>query len=228
MPLTLSSQDRSRLSALQVTLLSPLEHRSVNEWCRQLLRRSQDLFQADRSGIWLPQKDGLFHLSETLEEKYLQRFEEGISHAEPRALRFDERRVDTSHQVRRSRNLFVWTIPMLAQMSGTRPEDSTLYHEAVEQAGIAHSVVINPSLPWGEAILGISHSNPDDDPFGEEAAVELGKLVIPAFEAGIELLSRLEDRREDLSSDAESYDLGGRILLRPVRGSWVSQLPDLG
>lgn len=199
MALTLSSEDRSRLASLQEALLSPLEHRSVEGWSLAVLRKAEELFQADRTGIWLPQDGGLFRLSENVEERYLDAFGSQIRRVEPGALRFDEPLVDSAHRRRRSRRLSVWNIPILAKMMDIRPEESELYHEAVEPAGIAHSVVINPSLASGEALLGIGHSNPDDDPFGQEAGLELGGLILPAFEAGLEALARLENRRKELA-----------------------------
>ncbi len=102
--------------------------------------------------------------------------------------------------------------------------ESPIYHEIVKPAGIAHSKVISTGLPLGETYLGIAHSRPETDPFGEAAGLQLLRMLLPAFKAGVDTLVRLCGTRTaleqivDLNEQALLiYDIAGRELHRSER-----------
>lgn len=224
MSLHLSSERIARVSALQRTFLSPLEHNDMGSWSRHVLHEVEELFGADRSAIWLPWDGGLFRSSENIEPEYLDAFGSRVRGMEPGAIRYSEPMVDAGHQRRRQRHLSVWSIDMLGRLTGQEAEESETYQAAVVPAGIAHSVVLNPSLEVGEALLGVGHSNPDDDPYGEEGCLELAHLLLPSFEAGLAVVLREKIRRETLARVVDElaealsvFDASGRELHRSAR-----------
>lgn len=224
MTLRLSSQRIKRMTTLQRTLVSPLEHENMESWCKQVLHKAEELFEADRSAVWLPWDGGMFRSSENIDREYLDEFGSRVRGIEPGAIRYSDEIVDAGHQRRRQHHLPVWNMDMLARLARRRPEESETFHAAVVPAGIAHSVVLSPALGVGEALLGIGHSNPDKDPYGEEAGLDLARLLLPSFEAGLAVVVREEIRRETLTRVVDElaealavFDTGGCELHRSAR-----------
>lgn len=224
MALALSSQDVVRFAALQEALLSPLEHESVDAWCAAVLGRLETLVQGNRSAFFLPLADRLHYVSESIEQRYLDGFQEQITEFAPGSLRYSDQHLDQAQKFRRQRKLEVWSIDMLNRMVGNPLKELPVYHEVVKPAGIAYSRVLTIGLPTGEALLGVAHPGPEHDPFGEEAGLELMAMLLPAFKAGVNTLVRLDIRRANLARTTDQlgealafFDLEGEELHRSLR-----------
>lgn len=228
MGLTLTSRDVAAFTALQEALLSPLDYATIPEWCTAVLRRAQQFLAADRSAFLLPCAGAMYHVSESVEHRYLAAYRERIAEIRPGGFRYSEDLLERAHHIRRTRGIEVWSIDMMGRMmgalTGERMEVTPVYNEAVKPAGIAHSVALSTSLPAGETYLGVAHSNPMEDRFGEQSGLELMTLLLPAFKAGVNMAVRFHTQREALGRllDATGqalvlFDRTGRELHRSRR-----------
>lgn len=215
MALSLSSRDLSRLADLQETLLSPLEHETVEEWCLAVLRQAERLFRGDRSALMLPSARGVHYLSESIPSEYMERFERSIERFEPGALRFDDETVDRAWDLRRRRGLAVWSIPMLARLTGIPMDEVPMYHEVVKPAGLAHSAVATAPVSGGEAFLGVSHSRPGRAPLSEEQMLSLMRIVLPTFEAGVAALLGFEGDGASLATAVDRLGTATAVFTGP-------------
>jgi DNA-binding CsgD family transcriptional regulator len=224
MALTLTSRDVAAFAALQEALLTPLDHPSVDQWCLAVLKRAETLFQADRSAMMVPLDSQVHYLSESIDPHFMRAFEDGIADFQPGAIRFSEAAVDKAWDARRSKSLEVWSIPMLHRMMGVPLERTPMYHEVVKPAGLTHGAVATTAVPAGEAFLGASRSQPTRARFGEAEWLQLMRMVLPAFKAGVGALVRLQRSRSALAQTLDQLgeallvvDAEGRVLHQTVR-----------
>lgn len=220
MSLVLSSQDVARFTSLQEALLAPLQHETVDAWCATVLRRAETLFHGDRSAMFVPIRDQVHYVSETISPRSLEGFRGGIGEREPGALRFRENALDRAWQARIARGIEVWTISTLERLLGSPVEKLEVYQEAVKPGGLAHSVVASMPVPDGEAFLGVAHSRPADDPFGQWR-VELMTILLPALKAGVHAALQLDHRRGSLAKTLDS--LGIAVLVCDTTGRTLHQ-----
>jgi DNA-binding CsgD family transcriptional regulator len=151
-------------------------------------------------------------------------FEARMAELEPGALHFRDSDIEQAWRTQRANRLEVWSIPLLARVSGVPLEGSGIYDEVVKPAGLIHSAVATSPLPTGEAFLGVAHSRPDGDLVGEEAGLSVMRMVLPAFKAGVQTLVRLYAARASLARMLDAlaeavavFDLKGRELHRSWR-----------
>ena len=98
---------------------------------------------------------------------------------------------------------------MLSRLTGRELDGLRLYEEVVKPAGLVHSAIATVPVPRGEAFLGVSDSRADGGPLSEQEMLSLMRMVFPSFEAGVEMLLRLEGYRTTL---AESVDELGQPI----------------
>lgn len=217
MPLSLTTSDIKRLNALQETLLAPLEHARVEDWCLAVLRSAEALYHGDRSIFLVPLDGALHNLSESVDPRYLAAFARGIVRREAGAFHFAEPLTERAHTARRTKKIDVWNIPMLTRLGGVSMKASPVYHEVVKPAGITHGPVISTSLPGGEAYLGTTHSRAGVHRFEEDAELALASLVLPAFRAGVHIIERMGRQRAELLSALDSLDAS--VVICDVAGT---------
>ena len=224
MALTLSSEDVSRLVSLQTTLLSPLEHDGVDEWCAAVLPQAEALFGGDRSAFFLPLSEQLHYVSESLEPGHLAAFKDAIADMEPGAIRVADPVTDGVFSLRRTGSPEVWSIPMIARLGGMTLDDIPGYHDFVRPAGVTYGPVMSAAVPYGEALLGVSHSRMSEADFDEPRELALMRLLGPAFSGGTHTVVRLEGGWSTIARTVDElrqavvvYDRGGRELHRSRR-----------
>jgi len=217
MGLVLSSQDVARFTTLQEALLAPLQYETVDAWCATVLRQAEVLFGADRSAMFVPVGNQIHYVSESVDPRSLQAFEEGIREQQPGALRFSETLVDQAWNARRAKGIEVWSIPILERLLGRPMNQIQMYHEAVKPAGLTHSAVASTALPTGEAFFGVSHSRAADASFNEPERLQLMTMLLPAFKAGVHAVVRLDEHRAELIRATDT--LGQALLLSDGNGS---------
>jgi len=161
-------------------------------------------------------RDQINYVSESIEPLFLATFERLITKAVPGALRYSDVVADRTSERRRQRVLEVWSIPLVERLTGLRMEDSALYPEHIKPAGMTHGPMLSTALPTGEALLGVGHSHPDRDPFGEEGGLELMRMLLPAFKAGVHAVVRWDAERAALARALDA--LGEAILVCDAAG----------
>jgi DNA-binding CsgD family transcriptional regulator len=225
--LTLSSRDVERFVAMQRTLLAPLEYERVEHWCVAVLRDVEALFDGNRSAMLMPLADRLVYLSESIAPEFLSAFENRIERVEPGQLHVSDSSEDHSWTTRRASRLNVWNVPMLARLNGQTVERWPAFQECIKPAGIMHGPVMTTSLPNGEAFVGVANSQPDKSRFSEASSLALMRMLLPCFQAGVNLATRLHDVRTTLGSLLDA--LGEPIALFDrccrkvhVTPAWVS------
>lgn len=211
MPLSLSSKEVGQFAVLQETMLSPLEHESVEEWCRDVLRLGERMFSADRSAFVIATPQRFRHVSESLPPEHLKAYRERIAAVGPEGIEFSDGQIARVWERMRAEHLEAWTMDSLHRLVETTPETVAFYNDVIVPAGIAHSYAVSVGFPGGEAVLGMGHSRPSDDPWGEEAGLQLASLLLPAFTVGVGVVARWHAQRESLSRIGDQ--LGGAIAL---------------
>jgi DNA-binding CsgD family transcriptional regulator len=220
MAISLSNHDVACLAALQGELLSPLDHENTTAWCMAVLRRTEALFQGDRSAMLVPLSGGELHyVSESIAPEMAAQFREVLAPPDPGALRFKSAPEDTAWGARRAQQLEVWNIPMLAKLTG-RPLDALpAYHDYILPSGITHGPVATTALPSGESFLGVANAERKDARFNGDSGLSLMRLVLPVFKAGVMMFERLNQSRavlirifDELEQALLVVDLAGRPL----------------
>ena len=179
------------------------------------------LFAADRSAFLLPLPDGIVYLSENIESRYLKAYERRIENLGAGVIRYTENALERGHTRRRQLGLEVWSNDELWRIIGHPAEEWPVFHDHVKPAGIAHGRAISVCLDQGETYLGLAYSRPATDPFAEAEGVELLRMVLPAFKAGVHAVRRLFTERAALAEMLDTlreglslFDLAGREIHR--------------
>lgn len=211
MALTLSRKDLTHFEALQATLLSPLDYQNVDDWGLDVCRRAEAFLGGNRSALLLPLPDRLHYVSDSIAPAFMKGFEDAIEATEPGVLRFSESIVDEAYRTRRTRQISVWTVPMLARLVGIQLEDSAMYNEVVRPAGLASSAVVSMQVPEGEAFVGISNAELAASDYDEEEWIAKGRMLVAPFRAGVSAIVQLHRKRAEMSRMLDQ--LGQAILV---------------
>jgi DNA-binding CsgD family transcriptional regulator len=219
--LTLSTTDLARLQDTTQVLLSPAQYDDPDAWGTAVLRRMEVLFNADRSLLFLPAPDGLMLVTESVPSEMVPAFHATFSRMEEGRLRSDLPDVDSVLAARTAARMDVFTNQRLLALTAESPEMVPWYHDVIVPSGVRHGSGVALSLPAGEAWLCVAHSSPADDPFGVEAGLELLRLLLPAFRAGVEQLVHqgrsgqgLIQSLDQLGHAFVAFDLDGREMVR--------------
>jgi DNA-binding CsgD family transcriptional regulator len=219
--LTLSTTDLARLQDTTQVLLSPAQYDDPEAWGTAVLRRLETLFNADRSLLFLSAPDGVMLVTESVPNEMVPAFHSTFSRVEEGRLRSDRSDVDSVLAARLDARMEVFTNHRLLALTAESPEMVPWYHDVIVPSGVRHGSGVALSLPPGEAWLCVAHSSPGDDPFGVEAGLELLRLLLPAFQAGVEHVVNQRRAGRGLVQDLErlgqafvAFDLDGCELVR--------------
>jgi DNA-binding CsgD family transcriptional regulator len=219
--LTLSTADLARLHDTTQVLLSPAEYDDPDAWGTAVLRRLEALFNADRSLLFLPAPDGVMLVTESVPIEMVPAFHSTFCRVEEGRLRSDRSDVDSVLAARTAARMDVFTNQRLLALTAESPELVPWYHDVIVPSGVRHGSGVALSLPPGEAWLCVAHSSPADDPFGVEAGLELLRLLLPAFRAGVEQLVHqgrsgraLIQSLDRLGHAFVAFDLDGHEIVR--------------
>jgi DNA-binding CsgD family transcriptional regulator len=194
MPLSLSSEDHSRLVATATALLSPLQFASREEWYRAVGVRLEDLLDGDATMVVVAGPLEVTHTSVTAPE--LAASFDAHARVEAGQLRSDVSALDRgiSHARRIVSSSFTSTL--FDRMSGGGFLRSAYYNEVIVPLGVRGNLGWFRSSPTGFTHLGAYSARADPEPsrFGEDTLAVLD-LLLPAFEAGIEMVQRMEAGR---------------------------------
>lgn len=194
MPLALSSDDHTRLVAAATALLSPLQFSSREEWYRAVGGRLEELLDGDATMVVVAGPLEVTHISVTAPE-LAAGFEEH-ARVERGELRSDVSALDRgiSHARRIASSSFTSTL--FDRLSGGGFLRSAYYNEVVVPMGVRSCLGWFRSWSYGFVHLGVysGRSEPEPSRFGE-GTLALLDLLLPAFQAGIDMVQRMEAGR---------------------------------
>jgi DNA-binding CsgD family transcriptional regulator len=219
MGLSLTTIDAARLRSASEVLLSRSRFADHPSWCVEALRRLEELFQADRSLFILPSREGVHVVSESIPDPMFGQFREAFAGMSEGRLVSDREDVDAVLEARRAMGMDVFTNDALLQSTAGSPESVPWYHDVILPSGVRYGSGVVVSLPVGGAWLCVAHSRPDADPFGTEAGLDLLRILLPSFRAGVEMALSMEDgfsvgEANDRGSTFALFDGAGRELFR--------------
>lgn len=219
MALVLSSADQRQLAKAIEALLSPLTHRTLEDWFREIMREIRPLLRGDSTIVAYSTDGTAGHFSAELPElatslNAATTFRRGEMH-------FKDPLMEDGLTARRERQLGVFTSAILDELTGGHLRHSFFYNEVCRpfNAHITYGLAIGGNA--GEALLGVNAARAGRDPLSEDT-IALLSLLAPAFQAGFEMFRRLDrsyhalaDTFDGLAEGMIIYDgPSGRELFR--------------
>ena len=216
MSLSLSSDDHSRLVAAATALLSPLQFSSREEWYTAVGARLEDLLDGDATMVVVAGPLKVTHTSAAAPELAASfdahaRVVRGELHSDVSAL---DRGITHARRIVSSS----FTSTGFDRLSGGGFLRSAYYNEVVVPLGVRGNLGWFRSSPSGFTHLGVyaDRNAPEPSRFGEDTLAVLD-LLLPAFQAGIDMVQRMEAGRSAMMA---VFD-GGRdavLIWDPHRG----------
>ena len=212
MTLALSAADQKQLVNTLETLLSPLASPSPVEWFHDVMREMQTLCNGDSALLCAQHDEAGRHCSKdapALADALDLRsgFRSGEFH-------FNDSSLDSGLVLRRRRSVAAFTSHMMDKLTGGTYFGSEFYNDVAVPLGAVKTLGLAVRVSSGEAILGINSVRSALDPLGEDT-LGLLALVLPAFRAGFETLSRLEFARRSFTSMLDTISDGMLIFSLP-------------
>lgn len=185
--------------AVQV-LVSPLKYASEAEWRAEVHRALRALFSADQTMSIIAGSAGLVR-SEDLDPSVLRSLRAWFEDFTPDGrVTMTDPVVNDWNDRRRASGIPVYTRDVIDKVIDHRVSESPYVNEALEPNRIRYWQGVYGRGPNdSDAVLWISYQKPDQEPFGE-ASIPLLSLLAPAFQAGLDALSRLGDARAALDA----------------------------
>jgi DNA-binding CsgD family transcriptional regulator len=210
--LTLSSDDLTRLTAAMRTLLSPLEHPSLDDWGRAIMQDSQELLGADQ---W-------FFAGPLAGRPLLTVVQDANGAAAARDYLAYYHQVDVVLGQRRcERGLEVHHCDLLyepGEMAGDELyNDWCVPYRLYDTLGMGVSVPEHPTFPF---LAHFYHERDEGSRFGQRG-LELLHLLLPAFKAGVHTARQFLEGRADIARLLDLLDDG--LLLYDVEGKLLHQ-----
>lgn len=213
MTLTLSASDVARLQTAFATLVAPLDHASVAAWRFAAFESVRALLGADKGFHMLPVSgEELVVGPETDSEGYV-------------AWQSYYHTLDTGF-VQRRRELGLEVAHMLMVYDPRDLKKTEIYNDFSAHYGFLDGMSMTLDLdPTGPpAALTFYHEREDGPEFGERG-LDLLRLLLPAFKAGVRTCQRLASHRSELS---RLFDRSAQsLLLCSLSGGVLHETPAL-
>ncbi|MBK5187727.1 MAG: helix-turn-helix transcriptional regulator [Gemmatimonadaceae bacterium] len=189
MALSLSSVDQQQLAKAIEALLSPLAQPTLNDWLVLITREIRPLIRGESTIVAYSSRGVGGNFSADAPELAAKvsaatTFRSGEMH-------FADPVMEKGLILRRDRRMSVFTSAALDSMSGGIMQRSFFYNEVCRPFGarITYGLAIGGNE--GEAFLGVNAKRPSRDPLSEDTLALLA-LLAPAFQAGFEMLRRID------------------------------------
>ncbi len=207
---------RASAEAVRV-LVSPMAYPTTNAWRRAVHDALRCLFRADQAMTILPAAGELV-LSHDLDPDVLVSLRTWFGGFTPDGrLNMTDAVVNDWNDRRRQLGLRVYTRDIINHAIDRRVLESPFVNEALFPNRMRYWQGAYATGPGNtDALLWVSHTRPDSAPYGE-AAPALLELLVPAFQAGLSALHRLDAARAALDVSGASllvFDAEGRELYR--------------
>jgi DNA-binding CsgD family transcriptional regulator len=197
MALVLSPVDASRLASTLEAMLSPFASATPEAWFYRIGHEMRELCHGDSALLCAQQGGQGRHFS--ADSPALAARMDAHCGFRGGELRFRDPSVDGGLVESRRKSMSVWTAAMLNDAAGGGYYISEFYNEVLAPLKARETMALAVRGPGGEALLGINNEHPVLDPMSEDT-LGLLALVLPAFRAGFEMLSRLEFSRNALTT----------------------------
>jgi DNA-binding CsgD family transcriptional regulator len=220
MALALSSADQRQLARAIEALLSPLTQPTLDDWFVLITREIRPLIRGESTLVtYSSSRTAATHFSADAPE--LAAKVGAAMTASSGELHFVDPVMEMGLALRRARRLSVFTSATLDSLSGGQRQRSFFYNEVCRPLGARVTFGVALGGNDGEALLGVNAKRPARDPLSEDTLALLA-LLAPAFQAGFEMLRRLDrsylalaDTLDTLSEGILVYDgASGRELYR--------------
>lgn len=207
---------RASVEATRV-LVSPLHYSSAADWRAAIHDALRRLFAADQT-MSIVAGPGELVLSEDIDGAVLRSLRRWFDEFTPEGrVTMADPVVNQWNDRRRSSAISVYTRDLIDHVIDHRVRESLYVNEALVPNEIRFWQGVYARGPGGsDAILWVSYSRRDHEPFGD-AALSLLSLLVPAFQAGLDMLDRMEVARgalDVLSHPMVIFDTEGRELHR--------------
>jgi DNA-binding CsgD family transcriptional regulator len=187
--LHLSAAEVALLNLAQRVLLSPLTHEDPVDWqlcANDAVRR---LLTADHSVFSMPAESGPTFITDDTDPTVPARFLSYHAGVEGGENRFRDPVMEESGRARRAAGTGAYHERMLGSVDALRR--SVVYQEIFTPAGLTNLIGFSVPLPIGEATQFFSFEGPGGG-LRSERGLDLLRLLVPAFEAGVRVqLARL-------------------------------------
>lgn len=211
-----TTTDLTRLEAASRALLRPLATSAPEHWLLDAGPLVRDLLGGDRALFVAPGRfSGLFS-DEAPDVAALCNTH--IAAATAEGMAFTDPVVDTWHDLRRQtgQEAFSWdTNARMVEAVGHRILDGPIVADGLVDRGYRDFAGLIKTTPLGDAMVWVLSRTHGGFRFADPAAVL--QVLVPAFRAGLDALTRLSAHRAALDAVAEplaAYSVDGRLLFR--------------
>lgn len=187
MGLQLSSLQIRRLHRLERVLLSPADHDDPGAWPLRVNRELAALLHTDKGMLVHPRADGTLVSTIGMDPTTQDALARCIAGEGAGRNRYEDPLLDRKMKRLRQARVDVWNREMSERISRIANDDIPFYQDVMRPAGLRHYDVAAVATRSGMACLLGFHTHPDENPFGE-SSLELFRLLLPAFGAGLRAL----------------------------------------
>ncbi|MDT8340663.1 MAG: helix-turn-helix transcriptional regulator [Longimicrobiales bacterium] len=217
MSLNLNQADLDALAEAIRTLVSPLDHATVEDWRRSMHDATRILFRADQT-MTIMAGGGPLVVSEDVDASVLRSLRTWFDPISPEGhLVMADGVVNEWNNRRRESGLHVFTRDVIDRVIQNRVLESPYVNEALIPNGIHFwQGLYGKGVGGSEAVLWVSYDRPESKRFGE-GTVDVLSLLVPAFHAGLDALARIHTASsvlDDLAHPMLVFDRTGREIHR--------------
>jgi DNA-binding CsgD family transcriptional regulator len=223
MGLALSSNDQRQLTVAIEALLSPLVHDTRENWFGAIAREIRPLIRGDSTLIAFTIGGSSGHFSPDAPE-LASRVTEATAFRMGE-LHFSDPVMEEGLVTRRKRALQVFTSAILNVISGNQLRKSFFYNDVCRPFGARITYGLGMVGSEGEALFGVNAERSRRDPLSEDTLALLA-LLAPAFQAGFEMLARLEHAHRALSTTLDMLSQG-MLVYDAITGRELHRNPAL-
>lgn len=207
--------------------LSPLAHETVDSWGEAVARGLVALFRADQSIFAVPMESDFEFLSSGMESHTADAVRETLVAVNERDLGkspYADVYLQQLMVTLRAKGIEVWNNPLINHLMEIKYERTRFFREVVGASGVVDQTVMGMAFGEGMAMTGIAHTSSAGSPFsGRE--LEVMRLLLPAFKAGVHMQVRLAQRRSDLGRCLDA--LKEPLMVQDLDGRGVHRNPAL-
>lgn len=200
-----SSLDQRQLGNALNALLSPLAYQTREDWFTAIAREVRPLFRGESTLIAYASGKSSGHFSADTPE--LAKRLESITMSRLGELHFSDEVMEEGMIGRRQRSMASFTSTLLDQLSGGKWQKSFTYNEVCRHFGARITYAVGVKGNDGEALLGVNAERPRRDPLSGGTFALLSLLAAP-FQAGFEILARLEEAHRALMATVDMLSEG--------------------
>lgn len=200
------------MNQLQTTLLSPLDHGSMEDWSRHVLVDLEQLLDGQCSLSCIGYSGAMNFAMHNVEPAFFRQVQDYVATVEAGGLRFENAEFDRIMAERRRRKLDVFSVSTISRAMHTNLERLPWYTDVLRPFGWHNEQQVMFEIPGGEATFAVNPGKPDSKTLAEEDCLAMLALLVPAFRAGVEAAVRAQQRRLWLGALLDRLDVAVLVL----------------